>query len=239
MPKLLQDKSFNAKKDGVIHVDKFHDFKQGGNAGSANALVRKKIYVSDILNRMDIDPYHQYQHLRKYTSTFPDAKSHREIKSLHISPLDFLPIESTGRNTEMLHLFIQRLAPFVTSIDGQDPPKIHTQWISFLVQSPMASHMGILTAEYFKALAEGISIEQSIDAIATRIKTINLINESLRKEQVTDEAMAAVMSLAYNELIYTSAESVLAHMKGLRSMVHLRGGLHVIHPPILRKFLLR
>ena len=91
----------------------------------------------------------------------------------------------------------------MTSIDGQSPvSSFNDQWIPFMIQSPIIAYIGILTSSYFQAIARGVDVEKSVDAIATRVKLINLINEHLttHRKGVNDEAIAAVMSLAYNEV---------------------------------------
>jgi hypothetical protein len=91
----------------------------------------------------------------------------------------------------------------MTSIDGQSPVNsFNDQWIPFMIQSPIIAYIGILTSSYFQAIARGIDVEKSVDAIATRVKLIKLINEHLttHRKEVNDEAIAAVMSLAYNEV---------------------------------------
>ncbi|KAG0651215.1 hypothetical protein D0Z07_1522 [Hyphodiscus hymeniophilus] len=92
----------------------------------------------------------------------------------------------------------------------------------------------------FLAIARGYDVEKSVDVIKTRVKLIKLINEYLttHSKGVDDEAIAAVMALAYNEVgfgntlvalasswravvvdLYAERKSVLAHMKGLREML--------------------
>ena len=91
----------------------------------------------------------------------------------------------------------------MTSIDGQSPvTSFNDQWMPFMIQSPIIAYIGILTSSYFQAIARDIDVEKSVDAIATRVKLIKLINEHLttHSKGVNDEAIAAVMSLAYNEV---------------------------------------
>lgn len=100
---------------------------------------------------------------------------------------------------------IQRLSPYTSSLDGHDPPPAFTtQWMKFLVQSPLVVYLSILSAAYFQATARRINVEKSVDAVATRTRLIGLINEHISgcgsTGGISDEAIAAVMSLSYNEV---------------------------------------
>ena len=88
-------------------------------------------------------------------------------------------------------------------MDGLNPSQaFNDQWLPFMIQSPIIVYIGILTAAYFQAVARGVEVEKSVDAITARVKIISMINEHLTSNTkgVTDEAIAAVMSLAYNEV---------------------------------------
>jgi hypothetical protein len=102
----------------------------------------------------------------------------------------------------------------MTSMDGLNPSQtFNDQWLPFMIQSPIIVYIGILTAAYFQAVARGVEVEKSVDAIAARVKIISLINEHLTSNTkgVTDEAIAAVMSLAYNEVYILSCLALIPH----------------------------
>ena len=91
----------------------------------------------------------------------------------------------------------------MSAIDGQNPVStFNDEFLPFMIQSPIIAYIGILTSSYFQAIARGIDVEKSVDAIATRVRLIKLINEHLttHNKGVNDEAIAAVMALAYNEV---------------------------------------
>ncbi|KAH8808859.1 hypothetical protein F5884DRAFT_858377 [Xylogone sp. PMI_703] len=159
-----------------------------------------------------------------------------------VDTLRTLPIVPTGRNVELLSIFTERLSPFMSSIDGKDPVlDFNQEWIPFMIQSPVIAYIGILTASYFDATARGIEHEKSVDVISTKVKLISGINEYLNDQNtaMSNEAISTVMSLAYNEWIYNHQDIAFAHMKGLREMIRLRGGLENIFPVTLRKLLTR
>lgn len=77
----------------------------------------------------------------------------------------------------------------------------HT-YIPFMLQSALNVNIPVLTTAYFKAIADGIDVEKSVDAVSARFKLISLVNGHLSNQSkgLTDEALAAVMSMAYNDV---------------------------------------
>lgn len=192
----------------------------------------------------DISPAFRIGHYFTYPELFDPEYGYSEIPSggVAIEPLASLPVESSRRNAELFHFFIQRLAPFMCSIDGNNPPATFmNQWLPFMTQSPIAIYITLLTTSYFQAASRQVQVENSVDAMAAKGRLINLINTHIvtSSKGVNEESIAAVMSLAYNELVYSDEKSTLAHMRGLREMVRTRGGIHNITFPLLRKMLLR
>jgi hypothetical protein len=105
---------------------------------------------------------------------------------------------------------LQRLAPFMSSIDGNDPPvAFNEKWLPFMIQSPIAGYIAILTSSYFQATARQIEWNKSVDVMAARVKLITLINSYLTAHQsaLNDEAISTVMSLAYNEVFASETRS--------------------------------
>jgi hypothetical protein len=91
----------------------------------------------------------------------------------------------------------------MSSIDGNDPPAaFNEKWLPFMIQSPIAGYIAILTSSYFQATARQITWDKSVDVMGARLKLITLINGYLTSHQsaLNDEAISTVMSLAYNEV---------------------------------------
>ncbi|KAH6662778.1 hypothetical protein B0J14DRAFT_610169 [Halenospora varia] len=165
-----------------------------------------------------------------------------QVGNDQIAPLASLPIEATRRNAELFHFFLQKLSPFMSSLDGTDAvPEFNKHWIPFMIQSPLLVYISVLTSSYFQAMARRIDVETSVDAMTARVKLITLINEHIttHSKGVDDEAIGAVMSLAYNELVYADKRSVIAHLNGLREMIRSRGGLENIKFRQLRIMMMR
>lgn len=98
---------------------------------------------------------------------------------------------------------MQRLSPFMCSIDGNDAPaKFMDEWVPFMIQSPIVIYIALLTTSYYHAASRQIKVEDSVDAMAAKGILINLINTHIitHSKGVDDESIAAVMSLAYNEV---------------------------------------
>ncbi|KAF4637223.1 hypothetical protein G7Y89_g845 [Cudoniella acicularis] len=189
--------------------------------------------------------FHQDPRSPYYSPKFSGAdfgNPNTQVGDNVVEPLHSLPIEPSRRNAELFHIFLERLSPYMSSLDGKDPsPVFNKHWVSFMIQSPLVIYIAILTSSYFRATCRNIDVERSVDAVAARVKLITLINEhiSTHSKGVNDEAIAAVMSLAYNELVYADKTSVVAHLKGLREMLRTRGGIQNIHFKALRMMLMR
>lgn len=92
------------------------------------------------------------------------------------------------------------MSGYISSIDGKSSSlQSNQQLLPFVLRSTLNAHMPILTTAYFKAIADGADVEKSIEAISARFKIISLVNEHISDQSkgLTDEALAAVMSMAY------------------------------------------
>ena len=72
-----------------------------------------------------------------------------------------------------------------------------------MLHSPLNANIPILTTAYFKTIADGNDVEKSVEAVSARFKLISLINEHLgdQSKGITDDTLAAVMSMAYNDVM--------------------------------------
>ncbi|KUJ06793.1 uncharacterized protein LY89DRAFT_678374 [Mollisia scopiformis] len=154
---------------------------------------------------LDISSYIRNGRFTSFPELFESHYVHAVIPSggVALGPLESLPVEPSRRNAELFHFFIQRLSPFMCSIDGHDPPATFMdQWLPFMTQSPISIYITLLTASYFQAATHRIKVENSVDAMAAKGRLISLINAHIvtHSKGVNDESIAAVMSLAYNEV---------------------------------------
>lgn len=114
------------------------------------------------------------------------------------------------------------------SIDGNPTPNYYNDyWVPWSVKSPLLSYLGIFTAACYQAEALKASPSQSPVVLRYKCKVISLLNEMLshKETSTSTEAITGVVYLAVNEWYWSNYDNVQAHMKGLKEMVRLRGGL--------------
>jgi hypothetical protein len=99
------------------------------------------------------------------------------------------------------------------TIDGKDPPAaFYGEWTPWIVQSPLMSSVTILSASCYQSEIRGLEVAKCPETIAIRGKIISTINAHLRKKKlkgVGNDAIAAVMYLAMNEVrsFFNSSDS--------------------------------
>ncbi len=95
------------------------------------------------------------------------------------------------------------------------------------MKSPLLTYLGIFTAACYQAEAQKAKPGYSQLVLHYKIKSIRILNEMLNKKEtaVSNEAITGVLYLVVNEWYWSNFTAVQAHMKGLREMVRLRGGL--------------
>ncbi|PVH85216.1 hypothetical protein DL98DRAFT_651089 [Cadophora sp. DSE1049] len=173
---------------------------------------------------------------RRSASGTPDHLSphHDFVPSPHdinissVDPLHFLGITPTVQSSELLQAFLKLITKYVVSIDGHATPNYYNDhWVPWSVKSPLLAYFGIFTAACYQAEALKISPSQSAIVLRYKCKVISLLNEMLSQKvtSTSTEAIAAVLYLAVHEWYWSNYENIQAHMKGLKEMVRLRGGL--------------
>lgn len=173
---------------------------------------------------------------RRSASGTPDQRSphHDFVPSPHdmnissVDPLHFLGITPTVQSSELLQAFLKLITKYVVSIDGHATPNYYNDhWVPWSVKSPLLAYFGIFTAACYQAEALKISPSQSAIVLRYKCKVISLLNEMLSHKgtSTSTEAIAAVLYLAVHEWYWSNYENIQAHMKGLKEMVRLRGGL--------------
>jgi hypothetical protein len=116
----------------------------------------------------------------------------------------------------------------VVSIDGNPSPNYYNDhWVQWSVKSPLLAYLGIFTAACYQAEIQKIPPTQSAIVLRYKVKSIELLNEMLSDKDTStcNEAITGVIYLLINEWYWSNSETVQKHMKGLKEMVKLRGGL--------------
>ena len=117
---------------------------------------------------------------------------------------------------------------YVVSIDGKPKPNYYNDyWVPWAVKSPLLAYLGIFTAACYQAEVQKAKPEYSELVLHYKLKSISLLNEMLNKKETAtcNETIIGVMFLVTNEWYWSNFNIVQAHMKGMREMVKLRGGL--------------
>lgn len=89
------------------------------------------------------------------------------------------------------------------------------------------SVLGHLHCCMYQAETLKIPPSQSAIVLQYKIKCINLLNEMLSNKEtaMSNEALAGVVYLMINEWYRGNPDGVQKHMRGLKEMVRMRGGL--------------
>ncbi|KAK4213670.1 hypothetical protein QBC37DRAFT_473101 [Rhypophila decipiens] len=135
-----------------------------------------------------------------------------------------LPIPATTQNAMLVHTFSKLLYHFKGSFDGDpdaDNPFI-TDYVPWCIQSPLLAQTSLYIS------ARSLTENQHVDrTYAMRLKgtAIHTLNTHLQSANwASDEALAGVVQFVSIEWFFGEPEVVLAHLRGLREMVRLRGG---------------
>ncbi|KAH9207781.1 hypothetical protein DL95DRAFT_482314, partial [Leptodontidium sp. 2 PMI_412] len=112
------------------------------------------------------------------------------------------------------------LAPYAATIDGKDPPvAFNEKFISGIIQSPLAVNLTLLSSSCYQAAARGLEVEKCAEAITIEGRIISLIVNYIERnnKEIRDDA---ILTWYWGE-----EHRVWAHMKGLKEMLRLRGGI--------------
>lgn len=64
-------------------------------------------------------------------------------------------------------------------------------------------------------------------------RAIELLNAYLRRGDINDEVISSVIQLLVNEWYHGEVPDMLIHLKGLREIVRIRGGINNLDKPLL------
>ena len=100
-------------------------------------------------------------------------------------------------------------------------------WVPFIIQDPLLINTVLFTSACF--LNETGHLPKSI-VVAIRGVFYGALNEKLRSPdtQIGDTAILAVAEMLLHEWYWGATKELHAHLKGLKTMIRLRGGLQDI-----------
>ncbi|TLD13953.1 uncharacterized protein PgNI_03468 [Pyricularia grisea] len=142
--------------------------------------------------------------------------------------LSSLPVPPTQQHTELLRTFVKLASSFKSCLDGNNQDTTNSRielCMPFCVRTPLLAQVAIYTASCF--LVETGTLDKTV-AIAHKGLAIRMLNELLRSptDSTSDEAIAAVIQMILNEWYWgDSSNDLQAHLRGLREMIRLRGGI--------------
>ncbi|TLS28232.1 hypothetical protein PpBr36_01535 [Pyricularia pennisetigena] len=143
--------------------------------------------------------------------------------------LSSLPVPPTQQHTELLRTFVKLASSFRSCIDGNNQDATNSRielCMPFCVRTPLLAQVAIYTASCF--LVETGALDKTV-AMAHKGLAIRMLNELLRStsDSTSDEAIAAVVQMILGEWYWgDSSNDLQAHLRGLREMIRLRGGIH-------------
>ncbi len=123
---------------------------------------------------------------------------------------------------------VRLVSQFNASLDGSpDANNVYVKYyLPYCVQTPLLAQGAVYTAACL--LAETGHIDRMV-AISHKGKTMALLHEHLGSQpSTTDEAVAGVVQLVTNEFYWGDTADLHAHLRGLKDMIKMRGGLRNI-----------
>ncbi|KAH8679500.1 hypothetical protein BGZ60DRAFT_400152 [Tricladium varicosporioides] len=145
-------------------------------------------------------------------------------------------IPSTLQNSELFHFVHSYVVPILCSLDGRGVPNKILPW---MLQYPLMPKIALLTSAGAKAQLEWRDPSRCPQSLAMRRDVLVLVNELLKRDWgvVYVEAICAVMHLVHLEWYWGEYESMWAHMKGIKEMLRLQGGIGKIKDELLMQML--
>ncbi|KAK0101436.1 hypothetical protein ONS95_006609 [Cadophora gregata] len=153
------------------------------------------------------------------------------------SSLTDASIDPTLRNAELFHRFHQKVISSMTSIDGSHTPQIFLQEIlPWMLQSHIMPHIAILMASAEQSADSVKDMKRKSETIAIKSKVLGLFNEFLDNDflLVGNAAIRAIFPLVTTEFLWGDINNLSAHMRGLKQMVKMKGGLDALTDPVLQ-----
>ncbi|KAL8418761.1 hypothetical protein RB594_002101 [Gaeumannomyces avenae] len=144
--------------------------------------------------------------------------------------MSMVPVPATKQNADLLRIFIGLISRFKTALDGNPDPEKNQYvkfYVPFAIQTPLLAQVAIYTASCF--LHETGHMDKTT-TMAHKGQAIRMLNELLRssRSSTSDEAITAVLQLILDEWYWGETSDLRAHLRGLREMIRLRGGIRCL-----------
>jgi hypothetical protein len=204
-------------------------------------------FLGPVWDPRNLDDFMAWLRAVTWTAKDSQGEPHGNLSQLASPTQDLahLPIPATRLNTELLKIctsvsvetltsqrHADRLAPdlklisrFKSCLDGNpDSSNPYIKYyVPYCIQTPLLAQVAIYTSACF--LNETGHLDRMI-AMAHKGQAIRMLNDHLRsKSSTSDEAITAVIQLIMDEWYWGETGDLRAHLRGLREMIRLRGGL--------------
>ncbi|KAL8392371.1 hypothetical protein RB595_002528 [Gaeumannomyces hyphopodioides] len=168
-------------------------------------------------------------------SLVPVLATKQNADLLRICECRFSSHSPAGRVTNVFQhssraIVIGLISRFKTALDGNPDPQKNQYvkfYVPFAIQTPLLAQVAIYTASCF--LHETGHMDKTT-TISHKGQAIRMLNELLRSSQssTSDEAITAVIQLILDEWYWGETSDLRAHLRGLREMIRLRGGIRCL-----------
>ncbi|KAG9232884.1 hypothetical protein BJ875DRAFT_379766 [Amylocarpus encephaloides] len=138
-------------------------------------------------------------------------------------------------------IVIRILSKHVSSIDGKPLPNYYNDhWLPWAIRVPVLVHIALYNTACYQAELQRVPPGVSPSVIALKLQTINMLNSLLASADkcTRDEVAASVVYLTTNEWYFGTDENVQAHLRGLRELVRLKGGIDGKMSDFLRRMII-
>lgn len=96
-------------------------------------------------------------------------------------------------------------------------------------------------ASVTQSLDQGLELDQNPETLAMKARALSCVNQYLNMtrnwkrqfSEVMSEAIKVVVNLVVMEWFWGSDESMRAHIRGIREMIRLAGGLKAFQDPVI------
>lgn len=128
--------------------------------------------------------------------------------------------------TDVPRTDLQFLSRFKVSIDGCPDPenRFMRHWVPFTISDPLLLQIVLFTAACF--LSEWGSIPQDV-VLAHKHRVYRRLNAAIATPEVqsSDAAILALAQIVVDSWYWGGSKDLLTHIKGLKTMIRMRGGL--------------
>ncbi|CAK7200859.1 hypothetical protein SEUCBS139899_003558 [Sporothrix eucalyptigena] len=151
--------------------------------------------------------------------------------------LAHLPLEATRLNADLVRIYVKLISRFKSCLDGNpDPSNPYTRvYVPYCLQTPLLAQVAIYTSACF--LHETGHLDKMV-AVTHKGRAIDMLNAQLqgsrrhafgeddtRSVPTSDDAITAIIQLVMDEWYWGQTRNLHTHLRGLREMIRLRGGL--------------